>query len=479
METAKKIAKNSGVLFFSQVFSYILGLFYVMYTARYLGAEGFGIISFALSFSGILGIFTDLGLDTLTVREVARDKSLASKYLGNTFTMKIILSILTVSLTALIFNLISYPAQTIKVVYIVTFSVIVSSFSKTFYSIFRANEKMEYEAFGQILNSLLMLLGVLISIKMHLDIVYFAIIYLVVSVIVLIYSLIICFVKFIILKPAVNGLFWKNTIKEALPFGLTGVFVTIYYWIDSVMLSLMQGNEVVGLYNVAYKLIMALLFIPSVINVTIFPSMAIYYVTSRKYYALLYEKYFKYMFIIGFPIGIGTTLLANRIISLLFGEGYQNSIIALQILVWSSVAIYIGGAFARLLETSNKQMIITKCAGICMIENIILNLLFIPNYSYIGASCATVLTELTSLTFGIIICSKMGYTISKNNQKNILKVIFSSILMSFFIVYFMDLHLLVLILLATVFYFTVLWIIGGFKNDDIDIFKTIVAGDVH
>ena len=48
-----------------------------MYTARYLGAAGFGILSFALA-----------GLSTLTVREVARDKSLAGEYLGNVAMMK-------------------------------------------------------------------------------------------------------------------------------------------------------------------------------------------------------------------------------------------------------------------------------------------------------------------------------------------------------------------------------------------------------
>jgi len=51
-----------------------------MHTARYLGAAGFGILSFALAFTGIFGVFSDLGLSTLTIREVARDKSLASKY---------------------------------------------------------------------------------------------------------------------------------------------------------------------------------------------------------------------------------------------------------------------------------------------------------------------------------------------------------------------------------------------------------------
>jgi len=92
MNTVQRIAKNTGALLASQIASYIIGFFFIMYTARYLGAEGFGInpfkkrlrkmlrISFALAFTGIFGVFSDLGLSTLTVREVARDKSLTSKY---------------------------------------------------------------------------------------------------------------------------------------------------------------------------------------------------------------------------------------------------------------------------------------------------------------------------------------------------------------------------------------------------------------
>jgi O-antigen/teichoic acid export membrane protein len=36
---------------------------------------------------GIFGVFTDLGISPLTVREVARDKSLAGKYLNNIAVM--------------------------------------------------------------------------------------------------------------------------------------------------------------------------------------------------------------------------------------------------------------------------------------------------------------------------------------------------------------------------------------------------------
>ncbi len=90
MNTVQRIAKNTGVLLFAQIASYPLGFFFIMYTARYLGVEGFCILSFALSFTGISGVFSDLGLSALTVREVERDKSLANEYFNLVQTLHII-----------------------------------------------------------------------------------------------------------------------------------------------------------------------------------------------------------------------------------------------------------------------------------------------------------------------------------------------------------------------------------------------------
>lgn len=43
---------------------------YVMYTARYLRKEGFGVLSFALAFAQVFGVFIDLGLGPLIVGTV-------------------------------------------------------------------------------------------------------------------------------------------------------------------------------------------------------------------------------------------------------------------------------------------------------------------------------------------------------------------------------------------------------------------------
>ena len=267
MNRFQLIAKNIGFLLLSQIITLILGFVYIIYIARYLGTAGFGILSFAIAFTGIFVVLVDLGLNMLTVREVSRDKSLAGKYLGNTIVIKLILAVFMLSLIFLVVNIVfKYPQETVNVVYLMGFSVIFGSFSGIFYSIFQANEKMEYLSYGQIIYSFLMFAGVLIAIYYGLGIYAFASVYLAVSVVVLIYSVFVCSWKFALPKFEIDLNFWKLIIIEALPFALTSIFVLIYYYIDTVMLSILihNSNSIIGWYSAAYRIVMPLSFIPAI-----------------------------------------------------------------------------------------------------------------------------------------------------------------------------------------------------------------------
>ncbi len=68
------------------------------------------------------------------------------------------------------------------------------------------------------------------------------------------------------------------------------------------MLSFMQGDQAVGLYNAAYRIVLLLLFIPTVINTAIFPVMSKLYDSSTDSLKIIVEKYFKYMILIGFQL---------------------------------------------------------------------------------------------------------------------------------------------------------------------------------
>lgn len=474
MNVAQRILKNTGILSVAQIISYVLVFFYTIYIARYLGAEGFGILSFAIAIVGIFTILTDLGISTLTVRDVARDRSLGPKYLGNGLVIKVILAVVSFGLIALAVNLLNYPSETITVVYFIALSTIFGSIASFIFSIFQAHEKMEFQGLGQILNAVLMFSGVFIAIAMSLDVVGFSFVYFITSLISLIYSLLIYIWKFSLPPVEVDRVFWGKLLKGAIPFGITGIFVTIYYWIDSVMLSVMAGNEVVGWYNASYKVIFLFLSFQSLFIVSIFPVLSSFYKTSRESLKYAYERSFKYMLIISIPIAIFGTLVADKIILLIYGPDFMPSIVALQILIWTVVFMFINNISGNFLGSIDQQVVVSKVAAVGAVVNIVLNLVLIPEFSYVGSSFATVFTELMILPILVYVVHKYRYTSVSPLVKDLPKILVSGLAMSLFIIYFSYLNLFILLLASSIIYLGVIFITRTLDKDDIVLIRNII-----
>lgn len=410
MNTVQRIAKNMMVLITARILSMLFGFFYVMYTARYLGPANYGILAFALALNGIFGVITNFGLDPLTVREVARDKSLAKKYLANGIVLKLLFGALTFLIVFLVVKLLGYPDITRKVVYVITLSTVINGINNLFNDVYQAFERMEFMSIGQILGSALSLVFAVIAIKLGLNVVHFAMIPLAVSLILLVYHALVTTWKFLKPRIEVDVGFWRSALREAWPFALTAVFVSIYYWIDSVMLSYMKGDEVVGWYNAAYRLMIIFLVVPSIFNFALFPTMSRLYIQSKKGLEFAFNQYSKYMVILGLPLGTGMALFAKPIIFLIYGGEYGPSVRALQILVWPAVFVYLSSPPARVLEVIGKQSRITKVTALGALINVCLNLIFIPKLSLYGASITTALTEFYALVVLSWYAAKEGYS---------------------------------------------------------------------
>ena len=77
-------------------------------------------------------------------------------------------------------------------------------------------------------------------------VVWFAFAYFVGSLAVTLYCLTVYSVKFSLPHVEIDVKFWRRILPEALPFALTGLFTTIYFYIDSVLLSVIKGADAVG-----------------------------------------------------------------------------------------------------------------------------------------------------------------------------------------------------------------------------------------
>ena len=390
----KKTAKNAGILFAANIISKALNFLYVVYLARYLGAGGFGIISFALAFTLILGVFADLGLQSLSLREISRSKNEADRYFSNIAFIKIILGIIIFSLLVIAVKRLDYSRDAARVIYLIGLSIIVSSFNNFIYAVYQAREDVKYMGIGNILNSLSMLAGISAAAYFKSGIIIFSGVFLVSAIIVLLYNLTVISYKFFRPKLAADLKFWKKLIKDAVPFGLVNVFAIIYFKIDSVMLGTMKTQKIVGYYNASYRIIdVFTALVPSIIFAVIYPKMSAYIELPEKLKSV-YIVSFKISLIAGLIISVITVFFARYFVLFIYGRGYYNGVDSLKILVWAFFLICVSSITSGLISSINRQKLVTVVAGFGAVINICLNFILIPRFSLNGAAFATVITEL-------------------------------------------------------------------------------------
>lgn len=472
MNTVQRIAKNTVALLTALVVNAILGLVLSISIARSLGDVAFGKYSFALAFVTIFAIFSDLGYNTLLIREVARDKSQASKYLNNIMSMRVLSSFLILALIVVVVNVMSYPTDTKNAVYFFGIYTLIMSISGVFKVTFRAFEKMEYEAIIEIIGNIFRVSFGLFILFLGYGIIELSLIFIFSGILDCLFSFLICRKIFIKPKIELNLNFLKSTIKIALPLSMLSIFGFIYVHIDTVMLSTMKGDAVVGWYNAAYNLVLGFKPIPQLFMNALFPLISSYFVLSNDSLRIAYEKAFKYLFILGLPLSVGITLLADRIILLLYGEQFYPSIIALQVLAWDALLIFLYTCSAFILVSINKHNKMAFIAGFAALINIILNLFLIPSFSYIGSAIATIATECFLFTSYIYLNSIYSYKIPI--LKITLRPIGASSLMGLFLYQFGSINLILEISVAVIIYFVSLYLLGGFSDDDIFLFKKLI-----
>ena len=128
MNQVKSIFKNTGWMTISQSITSICAFLWTILIARYLGVSDYGIMSFAISFTGLFGIIMDIGISVYTTRELARDRNQLNKFVGNIVPLKSLLAVLLFIVIFVILYILGYDSLTIIVTLIFAIELIFMSF---------------------------------------------------------------------------------------------------------------------------------------------------------------------------------------------------------------------------------------------------------------------------------------------------------------------------------------------------------------
>lgn len=396
--------KNIVILSSGEIISRGINFLSFAYLARVISLSDFGTIGFGTALVNFLLNLVNFGLDRICLKEVSQNRELASNYLINISIIRIVLSCISffIYLLILFFNSNFNLPLVILGLTIFTTGLSLNYFAK-------AIEYFKVITINQILISILTIVLYFIFVRNNTDFIIAVLILVGVS-----------FISNLLFLHKLKGYivnikskFSLNLIKQLIlssyPLFISSIMIAIYYFADTIMLGIIKNEYDVGIYSAANKIFL-LLIIPFSIIVSVFlPTIA----KNIKLVDRSFLYYYIFMIFIGVFLGIIVYLYASEIIVLIFGNSFLSSVLPLKILALNTILVGINMSIGEPLTVwgNQKQYLIAVSLG--AITNIILNLIFIPRFSYNGAAFTTLLSEFSVF----IVLSYLFYGIREKHEQ--------------------------------------------------------------
>lgn len=384
-----KYFKNISWLFAEKILRMVVGLFVGIWVVRYLGPEQFGLFSYAQSFVGLFTAIATLGLDGIVIRELVKDESRRDVLLGTAFRLKLIGALLVLVALAVAVKLSHQDTLTTLLVFVIASATVFQSFNVIdFY--FQSKVLSKYIVYANIVSLLISSLIKVALILNEAPLLYFAYVILFDSFVLACGFLCVYrYNKFFTSRWLFDAKIALSLFKDSWPLILSGLVVSIYMKIDQIMIKEMLNAEAVGQYAAAVRLSEAWYFIPMVIASSLFPAIInAKKVSAELYYARL-QKLYDLMVWMAIAIALPMTFLSDWVVSLLYGDEFNQAGSVLMIHIWAGVFVFLGVASGKWFINENLQILSFWRTFYGMVINLILNFYLIPLYGVEGAALAT------------------------------------------------------------------------------------------
>lgn len=204
--------------------------------------------------------------------------------------------------------------------------------------------------------------------------------------------------KFSFIFP--SPLFVKKLFAATLPLTLLLFLNLLYFRIDAIILTFFQKAAAVGLYDYAYKFFDFLIALPLFLSNSLYPHLLSLAKNSR-----IQRKNISLYAIIFFFLGLALIPLVWFVSPLiaLIKQDFSPSVLALRLLSLSLPVFFATNILQWVFIAKKKQKLLVWIYGCSLILNVVLNLLFIPAYSYIASAVITGFSETVILLIMIVL----------------------------------------------------------------------------
>jgi O-antigen/teichoic acid export membrane protein len=381
--------KNTLILVILRVLMPSLSLALVLALSRVFGAEGLGRYTLVFAFLYVASAIAPLGLATVITREGARSRNSLPLVFQNSLTLAGTASLLLTALLVGVAPLLGYDQETRSALMIASLALLPYTIGALQESSLIAMERMGAVAVATSTEYLIKVGGgiAMLLLGHGLDAVLWM---------ALLGRVLACVVYAIFLRrngvatrPSFHLVTARQLIALAPTFVSIGLFATLYWRIDVLMLSHLGTVQDIGYYGSAWRVLELLMVFPQSLCLALYPRIAASVDHDPARLSQLGSTAVRYMLAVSLPIAVGATVIAGPVLELLYGVGFEAAAATLAVLVWTCVPYGLVRYNAYVLVSSNHQHVDLAFNVVMCGVNMVLNLALIPRYGHLGAALAT------------------------------------------------------------------------------------------
>jgi O-antigen/teichoic acid export membrane protein len=381
------VARNATFVLGVQAVLKLLAFLFNVYVVRRLGDVHFGQYSAVIAYVAIFAVFTDWGMSPYAVREMAKDYSKTAWLLPNIVAIRVVLSLIVAVIAPLSAFYLGKESDVVLGILIASAGLLLYAFQGPLNSALTAREHLDYTSVLALTNQLVFWgLGALLLINGmgFLGLVVASLIGVAVITLLSGWALFRLGVGRLVLS--VHR--WPHLFLASLPFGISSISDVFMKRFDIVLMSFALTDAAVGWYSVPWTLINMILLIAQSIAIAMYPSMVRSYTEDPESLRRVVWQSIKYLLIICLPIAVSGTVLADRIIIILYEEMFVNSIPVLQLILWALPSLFLLELLGRVANTLHLERPAARINVINAVVTVALNLVLVPTLNILGAALA-------------------------------------------------------------------------------------------
>jgi PST family polysaccharide transporter len=391
------IRRNTAWLLSDRAFRLGLGLVVNVWLVRYLGADSFGLMSFAQSLVVIFAVLSQLGLETIVVRELVRRPEAEGTIVGTSIALRFVGSLTTLACAGVAAALIR-PHDPASFWLTVIFSGM--AFAQTLDVLeywFQSRSLIPPLAGARMAAGLIGSAAKVAAIVMQAPLEGIALVivgeYAVSSL-----ALLAAFVR----RPEAprawkaTGAMARELLRESWPLVLNSVAIVISVRVDQMLITSMRGTSENGIYAAAQRLMEVVYYLPVATLAAANPILLRWHGQDMAGYESRLQKVLSALALAGIVIALGISLTSSWIVVTLFGADFREAGPVLMILAWNAPVLFVAVAQTNWFIAHGRQRGLMTRSLVSAALSVTLNLLLIPRLGARGAAISMLVSQLVA-----------------------------------------------------------------------------------